>query len=450
MTNQCLRGITLFIFIGLSLSYVCAKKPKRYVVENGIRYALYKDYAAVAPAPAGEKYEGDIVVPAIIMDGLVPVTAIGKKAFERSAIRSIVMTEGIASIEEYAFYACVQLEYIELPQSIRSIGDWAFDGCSSLEYIDLPVGLEHIGEFAFGGCMALRSLYIPQTVKEIDDAAFYECILDPLVIATTQVKASSYKYHWSASDWSAMYVNDYAMKKANWYTYKAKNISDYREDIDSIDIEATIDLAIETSWDNLETKEDLCIQVIKADRKNKMDMQRVAYFILGQIYEQRYREGKSRYYDAWRYYKESLRLENGKDYGGITAECLARLEEYHNEQEQIAAEYSSVKEEDSFLSIATQMIGVISALSGKGTSNSGSYSSGGTVSTGSSSSSSKASKQNVICPSCKGTGRSAVREYAFQAASKPKVWCDICGSKELQHVHPKLCPRCNGKGYVTK
>lgn len=67
-----------------------------------------------------------------------------------------------------------------------------------------------------------------------------------------------------------------------------------------------------------------------------------------------------------------------------------------------------------------------------------------------SSSSNSSSKQTVTCPLCKGSGRSAHREYAFQAASKPKVWCDICGSKELQHVHNKLCTRCNGKGYVTK
>ena len=452
MTNWCSRWIALFLFVGISLSYANAKKPKSYVVENGIRYAIYKDHAEVAPAPQDEKYGGHIVIPATIMDGLMPVTAVGEDAFIYSDIDSIELQEGIVSIESYAFYCCKQLEYVQLPQSIRKIGDWAFDDCISLEHIVLPVGLEEIGDFAFAGCTALRSLYIPETVKKIKDGAFYECILDPLVIATTQVKASSYHIHWSANNWSVMYVNDYAMKIANFWS-KTKNISEYRENTDSIDVEATIDQAINVSWDSLETKEKLCIDVIKADRKNKKGMQRVAYLILGQIYQWRYEQDDRYYYysDAKSCYETSIALEEGEDFGGIASECLARLEEYRNEREQIAAEqYNSEKEEDSFLSIATQMIGVIGALSGKGTSNSGSYSSGGTVSTGSGSSSSKASKQTITCSLCKGSGRSAAREYAFQAASKPKVWCAICGSKELQHVHNKVCTRCSGKGYITK
>ena len=452
MTNWCSRWIALFLFVGLSLSYANAKKPKSYVVENGIRYAIYKDHAEVARAPEDEKYGGHIVIPSTIMDGLMPVMAIGEDAFIHSDINSIELQEGIASIECSAFYGCKQLEYIQLPQSIRKIGDWAFSVCISLEHIALPVGLEEIGEFAFASCYALRSLYIPETVKKIKDAAFFECILDPLIIATTQVKASSYRRHWSASGWSAMYVNDYAMKEANW-RYKTKNISEYRENTDSIDVEATIDQAINVSWDSLETKEKLCIEVIKADRKNKEGMQRVAYFILGQIYQWRYEQYDRYFYysEAKSYYETSIDLEKGEDFGGIASECLARLEDYRNEQERIAVEQqSSVKEEDSFLSIATQMIGVIGAWSGKGTSKSGSYSSGGTVSTGSGSSSSKASKQTITCSLCKGSGRSAAREYAFQAASKPKVWCAICGSKELQHVHNKVCTRCSGKGYITK
>ena len=84
-----------------------------------------------------------------------------------------------------------------------------------------------------------------------------------------------------------------------------------------------------------------------------------------------------------------------------------------------------------------------------GATNASSYPSGEAVSS-EGGSSSETGRQTTTCPLCKGSGRSAHREYAFQAASKPKVWCDICGSKELQHVHNKLCPRCNGKGYITK
>lgn len=400
----------------------------------------------------------------------MPVTVIGDGAFSCSDINSIELQEGIVSIEYRALADCKQLEYVQLPRSFRKIGDYAFSGCVALENIDLPVGLETIGKFAFVRCDALRSLFIPETVKKIDDAAFAWCILDPLVIATTKVKAKSYRFNWSIGGWSVMYVNDYAMKEAGRYNRRVKNISEYRESTDTIDVEATIDLAIATSWDwdSLETKEDLLIKVIKTDRKNKTGMQRAAYGILGLVYKYRYelKDNYDYYSAARKYFNKAIELANIEFHERdevresaveLERENLVDLQGIHDERERVLAEQRAshrvVEDEDNgpgFLEIATQMIGVIGALSGNGTANNGSYSSGGTVSTGSSTTSSKTNKQTVTCSLCKGSGRSAHREYAFQAASKPKVWCDICGSKELQHVHHKLCTRCHGKGYVTK
>ena len=254
------------------------------------------------------------------------------------------------------------------------------------------------------------------------------------------------------------------MKKASHFSGpQVRRISEYREDTDSVDVEAIIDLAIMTSWDkdSLSTKEDLCIKVIKADRKNKAGMQRVAYFILGQVYHNRYEKIDDSYLNyakAKEYYNKEKELSNIQfrdrneaTRNKLSEECLAQLEDCYNKRHPDGEELGVSQENGpSFFDVATKVIGILGAITGKGTTSNAAYSSGvSTTSTGSSSAS-KTSKQNVTCTLCKGSGRSAAREYAFQAASKPKVWCNICGSKELQHVHNKLCTRCNGKGYITK
>jgi hypothetical protein len=94
-------------------------------------------------------------------------------------ITATVTYEGVEytvkEIGDYAFYDCVDLTSISLPEGLKTIGGYAFRGCTSLESVELPEGLETIGEYAFasGG---LKSVTIPEGVTTIGDDAFYECI----------------------------------------------------------------------------------------------------------------------------------------------------------------------------------------------------------------------------------------------------------------------------------
>ncbi len=58
-------------------------------------------------------------------------------------------TIGLNSIDEYAFYGCIALESVYLPDGILNIGDYAFFGCSSLKYARIPKSVFLIGEKAF-------------------------------------------------------------------------------------------------------------------------------------------------------------------------------------------------------------------------------------------------------------------------------------------------------------
>ena len=85
-------------------------------------------------------------------------------------------TYSVTAIGEYAFYDCLNLTSITIPNSIISIGDVAFFYCYSLTSIDIPNSVTSIGADAFFRCYSLTSITIPKSVTFIGKGAFYDCI----------------------------------------------------------------------------------------------------------------------------------------------------------------------------------------------------------------------------------------------------------------------------------
>ncbi len=94
-------------------------------------------------------------------------------------VRSIIISDKIQSIGDFAFEDLSKIGYINIPNSVESIGESAFKGCSSLAKIDLDICLSSIGESAFKGCTALTSISIPNSVKSIGFFAFDAPFYDP-------------------------------------------------------------------------------------------------------------------------------------------------------------------------------------------------------------------------------------------------------------------------------
>lgn len=141
------------------------------VVDNGIKYFVYADYAEVA---RNEGIAGDVNI-ASAVNG-VPVTSIGFRAFEEcQELTSITIPDGVTIIDDRAFCECSELASITLPDSLTSIGDDVFVSCSKLTSITLPEGLTSIGCDAFDECSGLTSITIPDSVTSIGYGAFYRC-----------------------------------------------------------------------------------------------------------------------------------------------------------------------------------------------------------------------------------------------------------------------------------
>ena len=89
----------------------------------------------------------------------------------RADITSIVVTEGVTKIGDYAFYGYSNLASVQIPDSLESIGNYAFKNCGKLSEITLPEKVSAIGESAFYGC-GLAEIAIPSNVTVIADYSF--------------------------------------------------------------------------------------------------------------------------------------------------------------------------------------------------------------------------------------------------------------------------------------
>jgi len=87
----------------------------------------------------------------------------------------ITVPEGIHTIGEGAFKACVSLKKVILPTGLRCIMKDAFKGCRKLEEIEIPKGVEKIGSYAFHRCHALKRIILPDSVESLGDCVFLYC-----------------------------------------------------------------------------------------------------------------------------------------------------------------------------------------------------------------------------------------------------------------------------------
>lgn len=126
------------------------------VVEiNGVFYSLFSDGDSAIVTKNPNYYSGDIIIPEFVK-------------FETKEYK-------VTSIESFAFYGCINLTSVVIPNSTTSIGERAFRGCSNMVSVILSNNITSILPSTFEGCKSLISVVIPYGVNEICTAAFSGC-----------------------------------------------------------------------------------------------------------------------------------------------------------------------------------------------------------------------------------------------------------------------------------
>lgn len=95
-------------------------------------------------------------------------------------IKTVVISEGIKSIGDYAFADCELLTSIDMPDGITRIGNGTFMNCKNLTSVNIPDSVIIIGNMAFYYCKNLTSINIPvkhdsKSNVKLGSCVFYGC-----------------------------------------------------------------------------------------------------------------------------------------------------------------------------------------------------------------------------------------------------------------------------------
>ncbi len=96
----------------------------------------------------------------------------GNTFWDKSAVRSIVIEEGVPDICQNAFSNCDNLTQVTIPSNIKTIGANAFAGCDNLTSVIIQEGVTTIKQGAFSNCTKLQSITIPNSVTTLETRVF--------------------------------------------------------------------------------------------------------------------------------------------------------------------------------------------------------------------------------------------------------------------------------------
>ncbi len=151
---------------GQTLYYNIVGSNAQVTIQNGT-YPYYSTYPV-----------GALTIPnAVTYNGIAyPVTSINDSAFFVCiGLTSVTIPNSVTSIGDSAFFLCNDLISVTIPNSVTSIGDGAFEDCHHLTSVTIPNSVTTIGNRAFRGCLNMTSVNIPNSLTTIGDYTFQSC-----------------------------------------------------------------------------------------------------------------------------------------------------------------------------------------------------------------------------------------------------------------------------------
>ncbi len=164
------------------------KNVKAIKFPDGISFAVYNSgcgsaaNATVISLPDTVEYIQGFSGLKSIEEFTLPASlkAVGKTTFFRlDKLKTVTLGENITEINVSAFSSCANLEAVNFPSTLANgeciIYSNAFAGCTALKSIVLPEGVKFSGSGQFKDCTALESITLPDSLTELGKDMFSGC-----------------------------------------------------------------------------------------------------------------------------------------------------------------------------------------------------------------------------------------------------------------------------------
>lgn len=174
LKNRALARMTAVSMMALSVVFGVNAAT---ITVDGITYTTSGNKATVAQKPDKSYYEGDIVIPAQVVDGgkTYNVSAINGSAFKGKSAdapndktTSITLPDGIANTPRGCFQNCKALKWVKLPSDMTKFNQDAFSGCDALEWVSIPAGVTSLPANMFQNCPALAKITFETSATPIE------------------------------------------------------------------------------------------------------------------------------------------------------------------------------------------------------------------------------------------------------------------------------------------
>ena len=117
----------------------------------------------------------------------------------------------VTVIAGYAFYGCLALKEVILPEGLTTIREYAFF-TTGLTSITIPAGVTSIGEAVFGGCSSLANIVVAE------DNSVYKTVFNKVLYSNSTVLASTYDVNAFTTPGTVKNIGAYAFYNRNQLT----------------------------------------------------------------------------------------------------------------------------------------------------------------------------------------------------------------------------------------
>lgn len=197
-------------------------------------------YLVIASGKCGENAEYSLYDDGLlIIDGTGAMYAYtgnsNKAPWQNADVKSVIVSGGITSIGNYAFYNCLSLNKVHLCASVASVSDTAFLYCPTLESISVDDSNEHycsidgnlyskdkttlvkyasgkndasftvpngtlsVGNYAFSHSEKLTSTVLPDGIESIGAYAFQHSALTEITMPDSVTHVGEFAFYWCSN-----------------------------------------------------------------------------------------------------------------------------------------------------------------------------------------------------------------------------------------------------------